>query len=862
MTQPPPTVPLSHQTVQTQTPTDVLRVLGTPADGLSSGQSTERRLRDGPNIIQERERGWIAIFCRQFASPLIGLLAAAGIVSFILGETTDGLTIVLILIINGFLGFVQEFRSAHSLRSLKKFLKTTTAVRRSGSIRIVPREELVVGDVVVMRAGDEVPADLRLIDASDFRSDESTLTGESTDVFKTASPLDRPATTLYQCHNLVFSGSTVRRGEGEGIVIATGGRTILGSIAHLVAETQHVSTFEANLKRFSRFLLNVVAVSLGLVVIVNLLTKGESVHLTEQLLFALALAVSVIPEALPAVTTITLSRGALELARRHVVVKRLTAIEDLGQIDILCTDKTGTLTENAPAVAQLIADDRGELVHALLEGIPPTVRAGGRESGDPFDHALLVLAGQQGLPLPTAALLREIPFEPTRRRSGVIVRRALGQRLILRGAPETILPLCTHGFDRLTPATLLKKTESLGRVGERVIAVAVRDLDAPIFEKTATLERDLTFLGLVSFVDPLKPTSRRAIIQAEQLGVEVKIVTGDNPAVAGAVAQKLGLIRAPTEVISGDHLERLSPADYGQAARHYRVFARMTPEQKYHLIRTLEKTNSVGFLGEGMNDAPALKLASVSLVVNTASDVARGAADIVLLNTGLDVIVEGITQGRLIFANVIKYIKYTLIGNFGNFFAIAGISLIVDFLPMLPVQILLTNLLTDFPLVAVAGDRVDRSELTRPQHFHLRELGFLTLLLGLTSALFDFIFFGLFRSQSPIVIQSLWFTESILTELLLIYSIRTTLPLERSRGSSPTLIWLTLLAGLTAIALPLTPFGSRVFHFVPPTASMLFIIGAIVVAYFVVTESVKRLYYRRYRFHAQSRRINNTVLET
>lgn len=845
-----PQVPLAHQTVQTQTAQDFRRVFGTPTAGLSPGQVAERRLRDGPNAVQEQEASWISILSRQFASPLVGLLAAAGIISFLLGETADGLTIVAILLVNGFLSFSQEFRSARSLRSLKQFLKTTATVRRNGAVLTVSREELVTGDRVVMKAGDEVPADLRLVAASDLRANESTLTGESTDVFKTSSQLDRPASTLRQCHNLVFSGTTIRRGEGEGIVIATGSRTILGSIAHLVAETQHVSAFETNLKRFSGFLLKVVAVSLGIVFLVNLLTPGESVHVSEQLLFALALAISVIPEALPAVTTITLSRGALQLARRHVVVKRLSAIEDLGQIDILCTDKTGTLTENAPAVAQIIAHDKRQLWQALLQGIPPTVRAGAREPGDPFDSALLAVARNDGHPLPASALERELPFNPELRRSGVMVRERQQSRLILRGAPETIVPLCIGGFDDLTLDAILKKAESLGRAGERVIAVAIRDVSPPIPEQAEVLERDLTFLGLVSFVDPLKPSSRRAILQAERLGVEVKIVTGDSAAVAGAVARKLELIRSPLEVMSGDQLEQLSPAEYEHAARTYRVFARMTPEQKYHLIRTLETTNSVGFLGEGINDAPALKLASVSLVVNTASDVARGAADIILLDKGLDVIVDGIKQGRTIFANVLKYVKYTLIGNFGNFFAIAGISLIVDFLPMLPAQILLTNLLTDFPLVAVAGDTVDKNELRRPPHFRLRELGFLTLTLGLVSTLFDFMFFALFRAHSPATIQTLWFTASILTELLLIYSIRTTLPLERAPRASPTLLWLTLTAGLAAVALPLTNLGQRVFHFVHPTGRQLFIILGIVLAYFIVTETVKRLYYRQYRHHS------------
>lgn len=841
-------LPLTHQTVQTQVSTDILHRFGTPPTGLTSGEAAERLLHDGPNSLKSREEGWFTILARQFATPLIGLLVVAGLISFFLGETTDGMTIVGILILNGLLGFVQEFRSSRSLRTLEHYLRRQATVRREGKIVSIDRSNLVRGDLVILTAGDAVPADLRLLRAEELRIDESTLTGESRDVFKTAGPIAKPTPELYESTNLAFSGTLVRHGEGQGIVIAIGEATIVGSLAEIVATTRHVSTFEKNIKDFSTFLMKVVAVSLAIIFTVNLLTKGDSLNVTEQLLFALALAISVVPEALPAVTTITLSRGAFHLARHHVVVKRLSAIEDLGHIDILCTDKTGTLTENRPAVSKFIAGDRTALLHDLLAAIPPSVRAGAREAGDPFDTALLEYARAEGYRIPTNDTLHELPFDPSRRWSGVLIRENAKQRLILRGAPENVLALC-GGISHDEGAALIARSEELGRGGERVIATAHRILETAAPKDLGSLAQNLTFVGLVSFVDPIKATSRKALLAAEGLGVEVKIVTGDSAAVAGAVAEKLSIVRSPLEVITGEQLSRLSLAEYRHAIRTYRVFARMTPQQKYDLLKVLSESKSVGFLGEGINDAPALKLATVSLVVDSASDVAREAADIVLLDKSLQVIVDGIRNGRTIYANILKYVKYTLIGNFGNFFAIAGISLLIDFLPMLPVQILLTNLLTDFPLVAVAGDRVDPRELRRPQQFRLRELGFLTLALGIVSSIFDFVFFGIFRHNHPDTIQTLWFVTSILSELLLIYSIRTTLPIHRASPPSPLLTWLTLGASLVTIVLPWTTLGAQVFHFVRPTGMHVATIGIIVLTYFVITEFVKELYYRQYRHH-------------
>ncbi|MBI4089904.1 MAG: HAD-IC family P-type ATPase [Candidatus Kerfeldbacteria bacterium] len=844
-------MPLHHQGFQTPSDADVVRLLDSSPGGLAGSVAAERRLHDGPNVLPRNEQAWFGIVVRQFATPLVGLLALAALVAAVLGETSDLVTVIGIILLNGCLGFIQEFRSARSLAALRAFLRqTATVVRDGGAIRTVERSDLVRGDVVLLAPGDQVPADLRLLAVDRLSVDESTLTGESDQQPKQAGPLPQPTELLHQSTNLLFAGTFIRSGQGRGVVIATGYRTVLGSIAELVAETKRVSAFEQNLKTLSRFLLRVVAVSLAAVFVINLLTKSETISLAEQLLFAMALAVSVVPEALPAVTTITLSRGALQLARRHVVVKRLTAIEDLGHIDVLCTDKTGTLTENKPSVSTIIATDRTALLTAWLESIPPSVKIGARSIGDPFDLAVTVLAQQEGLPPPDAATLDQVPFSPERRRSGSLVRSGRQLRYIVRGAPETVLPACASGSGRLSQASLSVRLQELGRAGERVLAVAVKRLDARPTEPLDSLEQGLELVGLITFRDPLKPTSRRAMLTAEQMGVQVKIVTGDSPTVAGAVAQRLGLIRTSREVITGEQLARMSEAEAAQTVRTYHVFARMTPQSKFQLLQALRhQGRTVGFLGEGINDAPALKLASVALVVDSAADVAREAADIVLLDRSLEVVIEGIRQGRTIYVNILKYVKYTLVGNFGNFFAIAGISLITDFLPMLPVQILLTNILTDFPLIAVATDRVDPAETKQPQHFRLRELGFLTLTLGLVSSLFDFIFFGIFRTSAPTTIQTLWFTYSIISELALIFVLRTSRPIQQARGAGLSLIWLTVVAGLITVSLPFTAYGQHTFHLVRPSSQVMLIIAGLVLSYVVMTEIVKRLYYRQYQYH-------------
>ncbi len=654
---------------------------------------------------------------------------------------------------------------------------------------------------------------------------------------KVGTPLKEKVREIFAAQNLGFSGTTVVSGKGLGVVIATGSAAQVGQVVRLSVGTRRVSSFEKSIARLSRFVLALVLFSVALIFLATLLLKGSGVDIPELLLFSVALAVAVIPEALPVVATFSLSNGALHLAKHKVVIRRLSAVEDLGSAEVFCTDKTGTLTENRLTVSEVYGkEDRKVLLWAAIAG-----NGGETRVTNPFDQALLrVLSSREACELRKSPVLDELPFDPERRRNTVAVS-AGSCFLVTRGAPEKVLSLCRES--REEERTILRWISNQGKEGRRVLAVATKDLG---FKKECNIEeqeRDLDFLGLVSFEDPLKESARGAVQRAERLGVQVKILTGDHPELAGAIAAKIGLISDPKQVLTGEQFDRLTEEGRKEAAFGYHVFARFTPTQKFEVVRILEEKYEVGFLGEGINDAPALKAANVAVVVPEASDIARDSADVVLLDRSLNVIIEGIEEGRKVFANTIKYIKSTLASNYGNFYALAISSLLVPFLPMLPLQILLLNLLSDFPMISVATDSVEHSELLNPRRYNLRELTIMASVLGVVSTFFDFLFFFVYRSV-PAVLQTNWFIGSVLTEIVFVFSVRTQGAFFRARFPSTPLLALTGAAGLLAVLIPFTDFGQAVFKFVPPTLAQISLTLGIVAAYFLSTEIVKLLYYR------------------
>lgn len=806
-----------------------------PEQGLDPKEAEVRLRQYGANTFSKYVNPWRRILLRQFASPFMYLLAAAALFAWLLHENFDALFILFFIALNTALGFFQEYRSEKTLRRLRDLIVPTSRVRRGGKEEIVPTTALVPGDIVLLRAGDVIPADMRIISARHLAVDESTMSGEAFPVEKISRSVKEGAKTLNK--NLGFAATVVVQGEGEGIVYATGKNTNVGSIAGFIARTSRQSAFQKHIARLSTFILYVVIVTLGGVLLLNMLLKGPEAKAIELIIFSIALAVSVVPEALPLVMTFSFSRGARKLASQKVVVKRLSSVEDLGNVEILCTDKTGTLTENVLRVANVLGDARNVLACGARGS--DAVRHG----RGPFDAAIINAVSKYGhYPNNRHEQERFYPFDPVLKLNGAVNKEGEEHALIIRGAPEQVLEACAS-----VSAQEHDKAEAFlveeGRKGRRVIGIARRAFKA--LPKHATLKElaaGMTFIGLVSFEDPVKKTAEEAIQRAKRLGIQIKVITGDRPEVAGAIAEQVGLSER-ADVMTGDDFDALSEAEQLAAAMRVAVFARMNPMQKAHIIDLLQRTHTVAFLGDGINDAPGLKIANVSMAVKEASDIAREAADIVLLKKDLHVIVEGIREGRIIFANTTTYLKSTLASNFGNFYSIAILSLFVDFLPLLPVQILLINLLTDLPLTAISTDKVEHAELRQPKQYDVRNILLVATLLGGVSSLFDFIVFGIFINAQIPVLQTALFMESVLTELLLLFSIRSRRFFINARPPSFILAAASIGVFLATAVLPFTSVGRTYFHF----AALSYWQGAIVLglvgSYFFASELVKLGYY-------------------
>jgi Mg2+-importing ATPase len=824
----------------TLTEEEILKQFDTSlSEGLSSKRAEERLATAGYNAITATQVPWWEIAVRQFRSAFIYLLLIAVAIVFAIGEYLDAGIILGFVIINAALGFSLEYKSDQALRALQQFITPRARVKRDSQWHTIDSRNLVPGDIIRLETGDAVPADVRILSVHNLIVNETTLTGESVPVPKRPDTLTTEPKNVYESHNLCFSGTSVVGGDAIALVLETGAHTAMGSIARLTVETTRESEFAKGIERFSRFILRMILVTLVFIFVANLLIKGGSVDIIELVVFSIALVVSVVPEALPVVTTVSLSRGALQLARQGVIVKRLTAIEDIGSIEILCTDKTGTLTENTLQVTEMSPGAHPELLYYASLTVAET-----EEKTEPFDIAI-VASGTERPPSGTShpERLAEIPFDPSRRWNAVLVRENAQTEMIVRGAPEDVIHISRSraGPDQRALADWLS---GKGRAGERTIAIAKRVLSPGTAGISHEDARDLEFLGVIAFTDPIKPSAYRAVEMAKELGVAIKIITGDSSEVAGAVGVRIGLLDDPSRVLNGSALMAMPPDKRERVLVEHAVIARVTPEQKYEIIRILQGSFTVGFLGEGINDAPALKLAGVSLVVDSAADIAREAADIILLQKNLEVIIEGIRGGRAVFANSVKYLKATLASNFGNFYAIAISSLFISFLPMLPLQILLLNLLSDFPMISIATDNVDAAELTRPKKYEIKEIVLIATLLGVVSTVFDFMFFAVFVRQGAGTLQTNWFMGSVLTELVFLFSIRTRLPFYQASRPSWIVLALTGFAGAVAIVLPYTSFGQTAFHFIPPTTVQLGIILGLVGAFFVCAELVKDFYYR------------------
>ncbi|KQX61624.1 magnesium-translocating P-type ATPase [Angustibacter sp. Root456] len=811
---------------------EVLRELDSREGGLTGAEAAARLIRYGPNAVRTHRVAWWQVLGRQLRSALLALLAGTAAVAALLGSTTEAAIIALILLASIGLGFANEYRAARAAEALHERMRHTSPVLRDGALAQVDVTALVPGDVVRLSMGQVVPADLRLLAVDNLECDESLVTGESMPVTKQVAAVRE--SQLVAVRSCALMGTVVHAGSGTGVVVATAARTEFGRIALDLGDAQPETAFQLGLRHFSGLLLRVAGVLTVMILIANLALHRP---LIEAVLFSLAIAVGMTPQLLPAVVSTSLAMGARQLEQLRVLVKRLVCIEDLGDIEVLLTDKTGTLTDGRISfVAALGADGdehSGEV--ALRRGrLCVTTDEGAAAAGtvDALDAALCAAAA----PAPDAVRLADLPFDHERRMTSVLIEQAGEVRLVTKGAPETVLTRCVE-----LPPDARTTVEQRFRAGDRLVAVASRPA-----ERTTALreddERDLRLDGFLVFLDQPKATASTALHRLADLGLTVKVVTGDNPLVAQSVCEQVGL---PSPVaVTGADLDALDDAALASTVREANVFARVTPEQKARIVRSLrEQGQAVGFLGDGVNDALALHAADVGISVDSGTDVAQDAADIILLEKDLDVLADGIAGGRRIFANTMKYVLMGTSSNFGNMFSAAAASAVLPFLPMLPAQILLNNLLYDTGQLSIPTDRVDAEQLLRPAHWDMTQIRRFMLLFGPLSSLFDFATFavllGLFQAAPPLF-RTGWFIESMATQVLVVFVIRTRRnPFWRSTPSR-SLAGACVAVVAAAVLLPYLPFSDLVGLVAPPP-TLLAVMAAMVVGYLLLVDAAKRL---------------------
>jgi Mg2+-importing ATPase len=819
---------------------DVLAELGASTSGLSGSEVLLRQARWGPNAVSSHRARFLPVLWHQLRSPLLALLVAAAIASYFVGERNDALIIGAIVALSVGLGFVNEYRAEKAAEALHSQVRHHTVAIRDGRLTNVDVTALVPGDVIELQLGAVVPADIRLLEVTGLECDESVLTGESLPVEKGTEPVAK-ATLLAELTDCALMGTVIHAGNGRGVVVSTGARTEFGKIAAGLSTHQLDTEFQLGLRRFSMLLVYVAGALTTSIFVINVALHRPII---DALLFSLAIAVGITPQLLPAVVSTSLAAGSRRMSRRNVLVKRLVCIEDLGNVDVLFTDKTGTLTIGHIDYMRTIpaADNTSDSVLKWgLLSTENTTLDGQAVGGNPLDLALWasVAAARARAELGDYARVATLPFDHERRMVSVLMRDSAGRlTLATKGAPETVFERCAE-----VSAATKNALAAEFAAGNRVIAVATRPMiDAT--PPTIADEHDLQLSGLLVFLDPPKTDAAAALKRLSNLGIAVKVVTGDNAAVAAKVCDQLGLGQGGT--LTGGDIDALDDLQLAEAITHTTVFARVSPEHKARIVRIQRHSGGgVGFLGDGVNDALALHAADVGISVDSATDVAKDAADVILLEKDLNVLADGVAEGRRIFANTIKYVLMGTSSNFGNMFSAAGASLFLTFLPMLPSQILLNNLLYDMSQLAIPTDNVDEEQLRRPSHWDIGFIRRFMIFFGPVSSVFDFATFAVmlwvFHAGAP-EFRSGWFVESLATQTLIIFAIRTRrVPFFRSHPSLP--LTLAALGAVTVGALlPATPLA-HTLGFQPLPGGFFAALAGMVVCYLVLIEFGKRLFY-------------------
>lgn len=801
-------------------------------NGLTSTQVKTKLEQFGENsFVKEKLTGW-KTFCKQFINPLNFILIFAAILSVFMQDYSGAIIIMTIVILNSLLSFIQEFRSGKAVEKLSELIERRVLAIRDNEQVIIDVSQLVPGDTIILRAGDIVPADLKIMESNDLSVNESQLTGESVPVSKGSAHKDLGST-------LLFSGSIIERGQCQCVVYATGNQTELGKIALLSKDTKKVTQYQKSLTEFSFSILRMIGATIVLMLAAKIITIHSANDLAEAMLFTIALAMTVVPEALPMITTINLSYGALQLAKQKVIVKRLSAIEDLGRINILCTDKTGTLTRDCLTIKEIISEDK-ELFQKLAYASIEDLNVKNIKYITSFDRAFFqyipkVIKEQ----VEDWVQLNVLPFDPAARRRRVIVKSHNENKsyLVVIGSPETLLELSQTNDSKSYNQLIVQS----GKQGMRQLAIAYKQIDYNSDFDILSNEKDLIFLGFAKLLDPLRKTAKSTIHKAKELGIEVKILTGDSLEVAAYIGKEICLLKEGEKIYSGEELDKMTDSQLNRALKECSVFARVTPEQKYNIIKRLKLNNVVGYQGDGINDAPSLKLADVAVAVHNATDVAKDSADIVLLEDDLEVIVNGIRYGRSIFVNINKYIKHAMIGNIGNFFSLAFfyVAFSAD-VPMLPIQLLIGNLIQDMPLMSVFSDSVDDEEVSKPQvASQVKSLMKTSLGLGIFTAIYYLIYFMFVGTEANALTQTNLFLFYNFTQLLVIISVRSKHFLWQGTKPSRLLLGSVVFFMAFSVALTYIPFTAGFMGFTPLPLINFATLSFVTVAFIILLDLAK-----------------------
>jgi len=830
--------------------------LKTSESGLTS-QEVENRLKIyGYNELAKRKkRTGVVEFLFHLRNPLIFILLLAGLISGFVGDVVGASIIFSIVIISVVLDVYQESRAEKAAEMLKEKVATTATVLRDGVKKEVKLSEIVSGDIVYLSAGDIVPADARALTAKDLFVNQSALTGESFPVEKTAEPLKAKGAAITEWDNFLFLGTSVVSGTATAVVVKTGSSTEYGKIAKRLVAREPETEFERGLRRFGFLMMEITLFLVLFVFFINAFFKRP---VLESLLFAVALAVGLTPELLPMIMSINLSKGALAMSKKGVIVKRLASIQNFGNMDVLCTDKTGTLTENKITLVLHVDmegnDDEKVLLYSFLNSYYET----GLKS--PLDDAIL---SYKEIDVKDYQKIDEVPFDFTRRRVSVVVENERQRFLIAKGAPEEIIQVCSYCElgDRTFDLTseLQKKIEQkyydLSSEGFRVLGVSYKKVREKKQVYSVNDESEMLFLGFVAFMDPPKETAKESLWQLSRDGVELKILTGDNELVTRKTCEQLGFkIKG---VVLGNEIAQMQDDALTRIVGEANIFARVTPAQKDRIMNALKNNGHVvGFLGDGINDAPSLRTADVGISVENAVDVAKESADIILLQKRLRVLHDGVLEGRKTFGNTMKYINMGTSSNFGNMFSVAGASLFLPFLPMLPTQILLNNLLYDLSESTIPTDNVDPEYVEKPKRLDISYIRRFMVFLGPISSIFDFLTFYIMlfvfdAFKDPPLLQTAWFIESLCTQTLVVFVIRTRkTPFFKSKPSRFLLFSSLSVVGF-ALIIPFIPELGKLFGFVAPPLHFYVILAGLIGAYLILVEIVKKWFVRRYSYRLE-----------